>query len=56
MNSPWHLYHKTFCVSLHIDNFTLIAYAQERHPESLCRPKKCKRDSGNSDCTEGRHT
>ena len=33
------------CVSLHIDDLLFIAHAQKRHPGSLYRPEKCKRDS-----------
>ena len=36
---------KSFVVSLHIDEFTFIAYAQKRQSERLLRPEKCKRDS-----------
>ena len=34
-NNPWYLCHKYFVVSLHIDDFTFIAYVQKRQSERL---------------------
>ena len=43
--SPWHLYRKSFVVSLDIDDFTFIAHAQKRQSERFWRPEKCKRNT-----------